>query len=132
MHEYGLVDQLIEEFLRTPLARALPTVRAARLRYGPGLTEASVRQAFLVQSKGTKLAGARVEISRIPVEVACACGAKASPFAEEHDHPHGPGHDHDHDHDHDHEHGLPYLVCASCGAVNPIPSFNALEVTHAE
>ena len=116
MHEYGLVDQLIEEFLKTPLARALTRARAVRLRYGPGLTEASVRQAFLVQSKGTKLAGAKVEISRIPAEIVCACGAKSSPF----------------EHEHDHDHGTPYRLCDACGSVNAIPHFNALELTHAE
>ncbi len=129
MHEYGMVEQLIEEFLKTPLGRSLPKVRAVRLRYGPGLTEASVRQAFLVQSKGTPLAGAKVEISRIPAEIACACGAKESPFEHEHDHPHDHGHD---DHEHDHDHGTPYRPCASCGAVNAIPHFNALELTHAQ
>lgn len=123
MHEYGLVDQLIEEFLKTPLARTLTRARVVRLRYGPGLTEASVRQAFLVQSKGTKLAGARVEIGRIPTEIACACGAKSPAF--EHEHAHG-------DDDHDHEHGTPYRLCEACGAVNPIPNFNALELTHAQ
>lgn len=124
MHEYGLVDQLIEEFLKTPLARTLTQARAVRLRYGPGLTEASVRQAFLVQSKGTKLAGAAVDISRIPAEIVCACGKTSSPF--EHEHAHGHGDDHDHDH------GTPYRLCEACGAVNAIPHFNALELVHAE
>ena len=124
MHEYGIVDQLIEEFLKTPLGRSLPSVRRVSLRYGPGLDEASVRQAFLVQAKGTPLALARVDISRLPVEISCPCGARLSPFGEEHSHPH--------EHEHDHDHAMPYLVCAACGAVNAIPHHNALELTHAE
>lgn len=127
MHEYGLVDQLLEEFGKTPLGRSRPRFAAVRLRYGPGLTEASVRQAFLVQSKGTPLAGAKVEITRIPAVIVCACGAKESAFEHDHD----PAHEHGPDHEHDHDHGTPYRECAACGAVNAIPSFNALEVLDA-
>jgi len=128
MHEYGIVDQLIGEFLKTPTARRLRTVRLVRLRYGPGLTAASVRQAFQVQSSGTPLAGAKLELEPKPLVVACPCGAKLSPYPQEH------GHEHDHhgDHDHDHDHGLPYLSCDHCGEVHAIPHFNTLELTHAE
>lgn len=124
MHEYGIVDQLIGEFLKTPAARRLPAVRLLRLRYGPGLTAASVRQAFSVQSAGTPLAEARLELEPKPLVIACACGAKLSPYP--------PERDHDHDHDDDHDHGLPYLDCARCGAVHAIPHFNTLELIHAE
>lgn len=126
MHEYGIVDQLIGEFLKTPTARKLRTVRLVRLRYGPGLTAASVRQAFQVQSAGTPLAGAKLELEPKPLIIACPCGTKLSPYPQEHDH----GHDHDGDHDHDH--GLPYLDCGNCGTVHAIPHFNTLELTHAE
>lgn len=125
MHEYGIVDQLIDAFLKTPKARSLPAVRLVRLRYGPGLTAASVRQAFLVQSAGTPLSAARLELEPKPVVVACPCGARLSPYSDEHE-------AHGHDHDHDHDHGLPYLSCEACGAVHPIPHFNTLELTHAE
>lgn len=128
MHEYGIVDHLIGEFLKTPTARGLPKVSLVRLRYGPGLTAASVRQAFQVQSAGTPLAGARLELEPKPVTIACSCGAELSPYPQEHGH----DHDHDGDHDHDHDHGLPYLDCSRCGQVHAIPHFNTLELTHAE
>lgn len=124
MHEYGLVDALIAEFLKTPRARTLPAVRRVRVRYGPGLTAAAVRQAFAVQSRGTPLAGAALELERREDEVRCACGASLAPFPPE-------PHDHGHDHDHEHDHGLPYAECAACGAVLPIPHFDALEVVDA-
>jgi Zn finger protein HypA/HybF involved in hydrogenase expression len=133
MHEYGIVDQLIGEFLKTPQARRLNSVRLVRLSYGPGLTAASLRQAFLVQSAGTPLSRTRVELEPKPIVIACPCGARLSPYPEAaagHEHAHG--HSHDHDHDHDHDHGLPYLSCEKCGAVHAIPHFNTLELTHAE
>ena len=122
MHEYGIVDQLIGEFLKTPQARRLNSVRLVRLRYGPGLTAASLRQAFLVQSAGTPLSAAWVELEPKPVVIACPCGASLSPYPkapEAHDRHHGHHHDHHHDYDHDldHDHGLPYLSCDNCGAV---------------
>ena len=112
MHEFSLVDQIIASFLKTPVAQRLPTVRRMLVRYGPGLTEDSIRQAFQVQSAGTPLAGAQFDFEAIPVSIVCKCGAKVSPP--------------------EHEHDVPFAVCEDCAAVYPVPHFNVLEIVDAE
>lgn len=121
MHEFGLVDQLIAAFLAKARAAFPSGVRRLRVRYGPGLDEESVRQAFRAESAGTPLAGAELALEAIPAEVVCSCGTRVTPFPREHSHADGETHDH----------GLPYMDCGRCGTVHAIPSFDVLEIVDA-
>jgi len=134
MHEFGIVDQMIQELAAQWEGRRPPALESILLRYGPGLSEESLRQALQVHAGGTVLEGVRLQFEKKLVQFSCLCGAVMKP-----DHvPNGNGHsqdDHDNHHpaheDGDHDHGMPYCVCAECGRVCPIPGFNALEISYA-
>jgi Zn finger protein HypA/HybF involved in hydrogenase expression len=120
MHEYALVDELLERVARLPLGADGAPVWRVLIRYGPGLTPDAVRQAFLSQAAGTRFAHAHVDLERLESFVDCPCGLRLFP-AELHDH--GGGF---------HDHAEPYLVCSSCGKVQDVPHLNTLELVRVD
>lgn len=112
MHEFGIVHQLVSKFCKQDSCPE--KIGRVKLRFGPGLDRSCLAQAFQIETIGTPLAGARLELEPLKNEIACKCGKMLS-VAHEHE-----GKEHDH--------GLPYLEC-SCGAVVPIPQFDTLELT---
>ena len=123
MHEFGIMDEVIAKLLQDQGDGPPQPGRVVRLRYGPGLTAASLRQAFIVQAASTPLAGARLELEPRKIEIQCPCGALLNPYHDPESH---------HDSGAEHDHGMPYLLCESCQAVHPIPHFNSVELVYAE
>jgi len=111
MHEFGMVDEFIEQLLAHATKKPAKAARVIRVRYGPGLVEESLRQAFEVHTVGTALEGAKFEFMKKMITLPCECGALVREGTEKAD--------------------FPYAVCQECQHVIPIPGFNVLELSDA-
>jgi len=75
MHEYSVVQQLIEKLLVELKAQGIARVQSVHLRRGSTFKEDPLRQAFLMLAGNTPLAGAELIVDEYSVEHACAsCG----------------------------------------------------------
>ncbi len=110
MHEYSLMQGILEDVLRDLGARGIDTpgiVQAVRLTVGALEIHSreSFSQAFAVATRGTPLDGAELVLTVEPATLACsACGA-THPMAEDEADGHQP---------------LPLAECPRCGAVSPV------------
>jgi Zn finger protein HypA/HybF involved in hydrogenase expression len=107
MPELGIVEKLIPGVVKQLKRRANLPVGVLRLRYGPGLTEKAIRQAFQIKSAGTPPEGARLEFEQKIVMITCDCGDAFTP--------------------HFQDSPMPYAICQECHKVHPIPGFHHLE-----
>lgn len=84
MHEFSIVQQLIEK-LQAELGRQNVTVvKKVHLRRGSTFAEEPLRQAFQILSENTPLQNAELVIEEFAVEFACAsCGHKQAISADD-------------------------------------------------
>ena len=75
MHEYSVVQQLVNQLVAQLRSQGVARVRTIHLRRGSTFAEAPLRLALEVLSEDTPLKGADVVIDSYSVEHACAsCG----------------------------------------------------------
>lgn len=75
MHEYSVVQQLVEKLLVELKVQGVTKVERVHLRRGSTFKEDPLRQAFAMLSDNTPLAGAEVIVDEYAVEHTCAsCG----------------------------------------------------------
>ena len=111
MHEFGMVDESIAGLVaRWNSLRGRPE-QAIRVRYGPGLNEDSLRQAFQVHTAGTCLEGAQFVFIKKAIPLTCVCGTHLEVGEGTPD--------------------SPYAICPECLSVRTIPGFNLLEILDA-
>jgi len=101
MHEHALIHSVIESILKE-IGSSQGQVVGVSLKVGALELhgEESFKQMFAVESQGTALEGAKLNLSVIPARIRCACGHE------------GPAGD-----DADHHSDLPVSLCPKCGAV---------------
>jgi Zn finger protein HypA/HybF involved in hydrogenase expression len=112
MHEFGMVDEFIHQLVSRWTKGKEKPAKVIRVHYGPGLVEASLKQAFEVHTVGTPLEKTSFEFHKKPNSIACQCGALVQEDEEAAD--------------------VPYAVCQDCQHVMPIPGFNVLELIDAD
>jgi Zn finger protein HypA/HybF involved in hydrogenase expression len=77
MHEYSVVQQLIEKLLEEVKKRGGAVVKEVRLRRGSTFAEGPIQQAFEIMSENTPLQDAQLIIEEFAVEYKCGhCGFK--------------------------------------------------------
>jgi hydrogenase nickel incorporation protein HypA/HybF len=75
MHEYSIVQDLVEKLLHEMDEKGATSVKEIRLRRGSTFAEAPLQQAFLIMTENTPLEGAELVIEAFNVEYKCAsCG----------------------------------------------------------
>ena len=75
MHEYSIVQQLVEKLVAELDRQGVKQVVSVRLRRGSTFKEEPLRQAFAMLSDRTPLKGATVIVDEYAVEHTCAsCG----------------------------------------------------------
>jgi hydrogenase nickel incorporation protein HypA/HybF len=75
MHEYSIVQELIERLLTDINSRGINAVKEIHLRRGSTFAEGPLQQAFLIMSENTPLEGAQLVIEEFEVEHKCpSCG----------------------------------------------------------
>ncbi|MFA6002983.1 MAG: hydrogenase maturation nickel metallochaperone HypA [Elusimicrobiota bacterium] len=101
MHEHALIHNVIETILKE-LGPKPGRVSEVALKVGALELhgQESFRQMFAVESQGTPLEGAALELTVIPAVIKCACG---------HEGPSGEGVDHHSD--------MPVAECPACGQI---------------
>ena len=76
MHEYAIVQQLVDEILEDLRRREVRSVRQVHLRRGSTFSEGSLRQAYEILTANTPLAGAELIVEEFGVDHTCPrCGA---------------------------------------------------------
>lgn len=77
MHEFSIVQQLMERLLQEAKAKGADSVKEVHLRRGSTFAEAPLRQAFQILSENTPLQKAELIIDEFSVEYKCEnCGHK--------------------------------------------------------
>ena len=113
MHEYTIVEQLIERLLAECNAKQAYSVKLVHLRRGSTFSEAPLRQAFEMLSPGTPLNGAKLVIDEFAVNHTCGnCGKRQAVTADD-----LIGH---------------MFVCPDCGAADEIEEAHGLELLEVE
>jgi hydrogenase nickel insertion protein HypA len=75
MHEYAVVQELVDRILGQTRGTKAGRVTEIRLRRGSTFKEEPLRQAFTMLSRGTALEGAALTVEEYQVEVRCTrCG----------------------------------------------------------
>jgi hydrogenase nickel insertion protein HypA len=75
MHEYSIVQELVERLLKEVERRGATSVKEIHLRRGSTFAEGPLQQAFLIMSENTPLQDAQLIIEEFSVEYKCkACG----------------------------------------------------------
>jgi hydrogenase nickel incorporation protein HypA/HybF len=75
MHEYSIVQELVEKLLSAMKEKGASSIKEIRLRRSSTFAEAPLQQAFLIMSENTPLEGAELVIEEFNVEYKCAsCG----------------------------------------------------------
>jgi Zn finger protein HypA/HybF involved in hydrogenase expression len=108
VHELAAVAALVERLTEWLAEREPATVERLRIRRGSDFSEEALLQGFEVLSRGTPLAGARLEIEVAEVQATCVCGQAQTVTADD-----LIGH---------------LLVCPACGALVDLPALAELEV----
>ena len=113
MHEYTIVEQLIERLLEQCTKHDAKSVQLIHLRRGSTFSEAPLRQAFEMLSPGTPLVGAKLVIDEFTVNHECGnCGKKQAVMADD-----LIGH---------------MFVCPDCGKADEIEEAHGLELLDVE
>lgn len=78
MHEFGIVEQLIDALQHRLGHQGVTSVQAIRLRKSSAFAEGPVHQAFEMLTPGTMLEGTKLVIEEVPFDSVCAaCGHSA-------------------------------------------------------
>ena len=77
MHEYSIVEQVVEQILRHLEEENIESVQRLRFQRGSTFAEEPLRQAWEMLTENTLLEGAALEVEEYVEEYACAnCGLK--------------------------------------------------------
>ncbi len=110
MHEYslleGVIDTILKE-LKKPEASSQGEVAEVILKVGALAvhSEAATRTAFEVLTRGTPLEKSRLNLTILPVTLACPKCGYQGPLPEGSADPHDPA---------------PLAACPNCGAISPV------------
>ncbi len=75
MHEYSIVQELVDKLLHQMDEKGITSVKQVHLRRGSTFAEAPLQQAFLIMTENTPLEGAELVIDSFNVEYKCkSCG----------------------------------------------------------
>jgi hydrogenase nickel incorporation protein HypA/HybF len=75
MHEYSVVQELVDKLLHQMEEKGIDRVKQIRLRRGSTFAEAPLQQAFFIMTENTPLEGTELVIDSFNVENKCAsCG----------------------------------------------------------
>ncbi|MBX7246167.1 MAG: hydrogenase maturation nickel metallochaperone HypA [Candidatus Sumerlaeaceae bacterium] len=74
MHEYAIVQSLVENTLKSLAVQEVVSVEAIRFRRGSAFSEEALRQAFAAASAGTVLKNATLDIETVNLDHQCPCG----------------------------------------------------------
>lgn len=75
MHEYSIVEDLVEQLKNEMKAKGIESVKRIRLRRGSTFSEGALLQAFEMLTENTPLQGAQLEVESYSVERTCQrCG----------------------------------------------------------
>jgi hydrogenase nickel incorporation protein HypA/HybF len=75
MHEYSIVQELVERLLKEMKAKGASSIKTVRLRRGSTFAEAPLQQAFLIMTENTPLEGTELMVEEFNVEYKCkSCG----------------------------------------------------------
>lgn len=74
MHEFSVVQSMVEQLLKQLDERHIWDVAVVRLRRGVTLAEEVVRQAFRMATHDTPLEGVELLLDVLPARVECGCG----------------------------------------------------------
>jgi hydrogenase nickel incorporation protein HypA/HybF len=75
MHEYSIVQELVERLLHEMEEKGIKSVKQIHLKRGSTFAEAPLQQAFLIMTENTPLEGAELIIDSFNVEHKCkTCG----------------------------------------------------------
>jgi len=75
MHEYSIVQELVEKLLAEISKKEITAVREVHVRRGSTFSGESLQQAFIIMTENTPLDGAQLIIEDFNVEQKCqACG----------------------------------------------------------
>lgn len=108
MHEFSIVNDLVNGILPQLAAQHITKVTEIRFRRGTTFSEDALRMAFEAQSVGTPLQGAVLIVETTNTEFDCACG-----YQQHITHDDLLGH---------------AFVCPKCGAVSEIDEAHDLEL----
>lgn len=73
-HEFSIVEAVVGGLLDTVYQHNIDRVTEVRFRRGSAFSEAALRQAFEVLSRGTPLEGAALKIDTVNLDYTCICG----------------------------------------------------------
>lgn len=71
MHEYSIVQELVDKLLHQMDEKGIKSVKQVHLRRGSTFAEAPLQQAFLIMTENTPLEGAELVIDSFNVEYKC-------------------------------------------------------------
>lgn len=74
MHEFGVVQSLVQELLVQLKNKEVRKVHSIRFRRGSAFAEEALRQAYVMAAAGTILEGAEILIETEERPFLCACG----------------------------------------------------------
>ncbi|MFN3421669.1 MAG: hydrogenase/urease maturation nickel metallochaperone HypA, partial [Armatimonadota bacterium] len=74
MHEFEVVESLVNELLPKLQEQGVKRVTEVRFRRGSTFSEEALLQAFSMLTQGTVLEGAKVEVEVTQTKFSCLCG----------------------------------------------------------
>ncbi|HPP00422.1 MAG TPA: hydrogenase maturation nickel metallochaperone HypA [bacterium] len=84
MHEYSIVEQIVNQILAAMREQGVDQVKLVHLRRGSTFSEEALRQAFAMLTPGTPLASAQLIIEEYTVEWTCpSCGCRQTVSADD-------------------------------------------------
>lgn len=74
MHEYAIVENLVNSLLKELEAKKISKVRSVEFKRGSAFSESALLQTFTAVTKGTPLENADLKIQVVVLNLRCACG----------------------------------------------------------
>ena len=108
MHEFGVTETIINQLLRQLRREKIERVISVRFQRSSAFSEEALRQTFDILSMNTPLAGARLFVDVLVLNVTCNCGYSGRVNSED-----LMGHT---------------FVCPSCGVMREIAEAHDLEL----
>lgn len=109
MHEYSIIEQLVEDLLAWCQSNAVQRIKEVSIRRNSTFSEDSLHQAYQMLTENTMLEGSELIVEAVEVEQACrSCGHSQVVTVDD-----IIGH---------------LFVCPECGAYQEIDEANGLEI----
>jgi len=108
MHEFGIVEGIVNSVLPELQQAHVKQVTKVHLRRGSAFSEDALRQAYQATTHGTLLDGAVLEIDTVNLDYTCICGRRQIITSDDLE-----GH---------------MFICPLCGAIHEVDEAHDLEV----